>query len=80
MRLTLGCLLADELDIELRRVGSGKRLTFGNVGEAKLSEWMGANAFVMFQICDTPWEVEEKLIANTCLPLNLDQNSPLEVL
>jgi hypothetical protein len=27
LRLTLGCLLAEELDIELRRVGHGKRLT-----------------------------------------------------
>ena len=74
LRLTLGCLLASDLGIELRRVGSGKRLTFGNIGEAKLSEWMGANAFVTFQICDKPWEVEEKLIASTCLPLNLDLN------
>ena len=28
LRLTLGCLLAEELGIHLRRVGSGKRLTF----------------------------------------------------
>ena len=27
LRLTLGCLLAEELGIQLRRVGSGKRLT-----------------------------------------------------
>jgi hypothetical protein len=39
LRLTLGCLLADPLGIKLRRVGSGKRLTFG-LGEMKLSsEW-----------------------------------------
>src|SRR6516165_3685858 len=28
LRLTLGCLLARELGITLRRVGSGKRMTF----------------------------------------------------
>ena len=28
LRLTLGCPLSEELDIELRRVGSGKRGTF----------------------------------------------------
>jgi len=28
LRLTLGCPLSEELDIELRRVGSGKRVTF----------------------------------------------------
>jgi hypothetical protein len=36
LRLTLGCLLAEKLGIELRRVGSGKRITFAD-GEAKLS-------------------------------------------
>jgi hypothetical protein len=29
LRLTRGCLLAQQLGIELRRVGSGKRMTFG---------------------------------------------------
>jgi hypothetical protein len=29
LRKTLGCLLADELGIQLRRVGSGTRMTFG---------------------------------------------------
>ena len=32
LRLTLGCLLSEELDIELRRVGSGKRMTFAEGG------------------------------------------------
>src|SRR5690349_422197 len=36
LRLTLGCLLADSLGIELRRVGSGKRRTFAD-GERTLS-------------------------------------------
>ena len=35
LRKTLGILLADELGIELRRVGSGKRMTFVD-GELKL--------------------------------------------
>ncbi len=35
-RLTLGCLLADELGLQLRRVGSGKRRTFTNPGEVVL--------------------------------------------
>ncbi|MGW1030341.1 GIY-YIG nuclease family protein [Streptomyces sp. NPDC002577] len=34
LRLTLGCLLG----LELRRVGSGKRMTFGKAGEATLSQ------------------------------------------
>jgi hypothetical protein len=33
LRLTLGCLLSDLLGIQLRRVDSGRRFTFTNVGE-----------------------------------------------
>ena len=73
MRLTLGCLLADQLGLELRRVGSGKRMTFGP-GEAALSEWMAENALVVWHVCERPWEVEERLISELCLPFNLDRN------
>lgn len=73
LRLTLGCLLAEQLGIELRRVGSGKRMTFGP-GEAKLSEWMSENAFVTWSCCPEPWVTEERLISTLCFPLNLDQN------
>jgi hypothetical protein len=74
LRLTLGCLLADQLGIELRRVGSGNRLTF-SAGEKRLSEWMDENARVAWFVCDEPWKLEEKLISTLNLPLNLHQNS-----
>jgi hypothetical protein len=73
LRLTLGCLLADMLGIELRRVGSGKRMHFGP-GEARLSEWMGKNAEVVWTQHAAPWELEAELIAELSLPLNLAQN------
>lgn len=73
LRLTLGCLLADELGIQLQRVGSGTRLTFAE-GEAILSEWMGRNARVAWMPHDKPWEAEHELIANLSLPLNLQDN------
>lgn len=73
LRLTLGCLLSSELDIQLRRVGSGKRLTFSK-GEETLSEWMNQNAFIAWCEHPTPWEPEEELIKCQSLPLNLDQN------
>lgn len=73
LRLTLGCLLSRQLGLELRRVGSGKRMTFAT-GEPILSEWMARNAFVTFQACDRPWEVEVELVRTVSLPLNLDQN------
>ncbi|MEV5739910.1 GIY-YIG nuclease family protein [Microbispora rosea] len=74
LRLTLGCLLADELGISLRRVGSGKRMTFGHEGEAQLTEWMALHARVVWTAVDSPWELEEELIRSLALPLNLDQN------
>jgi len=77
LRLSLGCLLAAELNIELRRVGSGKRFTFSS-GEARLSKWMDENARVAWLACDEPWKLEKELIASMNLPLNLDQNSTNE--
>lgn len=73
LRLTLGCLLARSLTIELQRVGSG-RLTFGT-GEAKLSRWMEENAFVAWMPVALPWDVEHLLISTLSLPLNIAGNS-----
>jgi hypothetical protein len=73
LRLTLGCLLAEHLGIELRRAASGARMTF-STGEQRLSEWMGQNALVCWTVNDRPWELEELLIRTVGLPLNLDQN------
>lgn len=73
LRLTLGCLLAERLGIQLRRVGSGSRLTFAD-GEQRLSAWMADNAFVTWVETDSPWLAEGQLIALLGTPLNLDQN------
>jgi hypothetical protein len=48
-------------------------MTFA-AGEAALSDRMAANAFVTWTTCEAPWELERQLIAELCLPLNLDQN------
>jgi hypothetical protein len=73
LRLTLGCLLSEKLEIQLRRVGSGKRMTFW-AGERKLSDWMGENAFVTWIYQEEPWILEEELISKLFLPLNLQMN------
>jgi hypothetical protein len=73
LRLTLGSLLSEQLGIQLRRVGSGNRFTFGT-GEAHLSAWMAEHARVAFTLTDRPWELEKRLIREVPLPLNLDQN------
>lgn len=70
LRLTLGCLLG----LELRRVGSGTRLTFGPVGEAELSDWMHEHARVCWCPAAEPWLIESVAIERLDLPLNLDQN------
>ena len=74
MRLTLGCLLSEELGLQLRRVGSGKRFTFCD-GEKRLSEWLAENAFVAWEVTPEPWLLEEALINAVPLPLNLGQNA-----
>lgn len=74
LRKTLGCLLADELGIQLRRVGSGKRMTFVH-GEQALSAWMANNAYVSWIVRDSPWQLEDELIAVLDLPLNLQGNA-----
>jgi hypothetical protein len=73
LRLTLGCLLAESLEISLYRVGSGKRLTFAD-GENRLNEWLEANAFVTWIACGNAWDIEHGLLKTLDLPLNLDQN------
>ena len=74
LRLTLGCLLSTSLGIQLRRVGSGDRMTFGK-GEAALSHWMQINAFVTWVESSEPWQLEEQYIRSLSLPLNLDMNA-----
>lgn len=71
LRLTLGCLLSDSLNIKLRRVGSGKRRTFTNPGEIILDKWMAMHARVAWAAVEEPWLVEKRLLATTSLPLNL---------
>lgn len=70
LRRTLGCLLG----LELRRVGSGKRMTFGKASEATLSQWMADHARVCWIEQREPWALESRLIAQLDLSLNLDQN------
>jgi hypothetical protein len=75
LRLTLGCLLGDELGLRLRRVGSTHRLTFTNPGEQALDHWMAEHAFVSWQVVERAWEAEREILASGLpLPLNLADN------
>ena len=73
-RLSLGCLLSEQLDIQLRRVGKGNTMTFAD-GERKLSDWIAQNACVVWTVVSENWLVEEALIQSLSLPLNIKGNS-----
>ncbi|WP_312783090.1 GIY-YIG nuclease family protein [Brevundimonas sp.] len=75
LRKTLGCLLAEETGYPLRRVGSGRRLTFTNPGEQALDRWMSDNAFVAWTTATEPWLLEHRLLqSGLVLPLNIRDN------
>ena len=74
LRLTLGTLLLEQSDFPLRRVGSGKRMTFTHLGEQWLDEWMDENAFVAWVKHQAPWEVESEIFEDLSLPLNIKDN------
>ena len=67
-------MLEDAIGTELRRVGSGSRLTFG-AEEATLSQWMEDNAFVAWVETPEPWLLEQAAFQALDLPLNLQHNS-----
>lgn len=73
LRLTLGTLLAADLGIQLRRVGSGKRMTFA-AGEARLTAWLEKHARVVWVDHATPWTLEHAILKAVSLPLNLQDN------
>jgi hypothetical protein len=75
LRRSLGVLLAEQSDFPLRRVGSGKRMTFTHLGEQWLDSWMEENAFVVWVKHPAPWELEDELLASLSLPLNIKGNA-----
>jgi hypothetical protein len=74
LRRSLGVLLATRSGFPLRRVGSGKRMTFTHLGEQWLDRWMEENAFVCWVEHKAPWELESELLGNLSLPLNIQGN------
>jgi len=74
LRRTLGVLLEEQCGFPLRRVGSGKRMTFTHLGEQWLDDWMEVNAFVTWVTHSAPWETEAELFKSLSLPLNIRDN------
>ena len=74
LRLSLGVLLTPISSFPLRRVGSGRRMTFTHLGEQWLDDWMEQNAFVAWMEHPEPWAVEAGVISRLSLPLNIQDN------
>ena len=74
LRRTLGILLAEQSAFPLRRVGSGKRMTFTHLGEQWLDEWMEKNTRISWILDPEPWVIEENIFKIVSLPLNLKGN------
>jgi hypothetical protein len=74
LRLTLGVLLAAQSGFPLRRVGSGRRLTFTHLGEQWLDDWMEQNAHICWIEHREPWKVELDLFESVSLALNIQDN------
>jgi hypothetical protein len=74
LRLTLGVLLSGISGHPLRRVGTGRRMTFTHSGEQWLDRWMEANAFVTWIEHPEPWNIEAGVFGRLSLPLNLQDN------
>lgn len=74
LRRSLGVLLTPQSGLPLRRVGSGKRMTFTHLGEQWLDRWMEENAFVCWLEHQAPWELEQKMFGMLSLPLNIKGN------
>ncbi|MGY4856845.1 GIY-YIG nuclease family protein [Cryobacterium sp. AP23] len=70
LRLSLGVLLADELGLVLG-IHKG-RANWGPAGEPRLTRWMNEHARISWVVDETPWVIEEELLAGTPLALNVD--------
>ena len=72
LRLSLGCVLADELGVSPVCVCRGDRIRFRD--EKPLSEWMTRHARVCWVERHHPWELQERALRTLDLPLNLAGN------
>jgi len=70
LRLTLGILLADRLDLVLS--SNSSRLNFGPTGETHLSTWLSEHARVSWVEHSQPWFIEDKMLEQSTLALNVD--------
>lgn len=78
LRRSLGCLLSEDLGIQLRCTENGKRVKFftgiNENGERILTQWMRENAHISWEEVNEPWNMEPEIIQTGFYPLNLEHN------
>jgi len=74
LRVSLGYLLRDELDLTPRKKEG--EIHFDRKGEQRLTEWLAANASVAWLPDERPWEIEAMTLAayGIMLSLNIEGN------
>ena len=73
-RKTVGCLLCEDIGTQLRRVGSGTRMTFASK-EAALTTWLTEHAVVAWVETTIPRLLECHILESVHLPLNIEANA-----
>ena len=75
LRRTLACVLADKLNLQIKRRLSGKYFMLAS-DESALTAWMQSNAKVGWVAASLPWQIEDELIRHgPRLPLNIRSSS-----
>ncbi|WP_054532520.1 GIY-YIG nuclease family protein [Herpetosiphon geysericola] len=73
LRLSLGCLLSEQLNLKLAAYGPSKYVAFGE-GEKRLSQWLAANTGLSWLVHPQPWLIKPELLQHYVLPLNIKGN------
>ena len=72
LRMTVGALLAGDLDLDPVGDGSRTYFNFGD-GERRLTQWLCAHTRVAVHPCSQPFTIEKWLLREYAIPLNLSE-------
>ena len=70
LRMTVGALVADDLNLDPVGDGSRTYFNFGD-GERRLTEWLCAHTRVAVHVTDQPFVFEKALLRSLAVPFNI---------
>ncbi|MCA0350422.1 MAG: hypothetical protein LCH85_00370 [Chloroflexi bacterium] len=73
LRMSLGCLLSEQLNLRLVAHGANNYLTFGE-GEQRLSYWLQQHTGVSWMLHAQPWSIKPDILSQYVFPLNIKKN------